>query len=461
MKKLTALLLTLTLTLSLAACGAQEVTVKPDDASPAPVPTDAVESTLHFALGEPLKYAEEFTADDGTLLLSVSYELPQLELYTADGALYTLPMTSNTADVQPKAVAVRDTFNAEMAQKLAESKAWSESLLADARDHYESIEDEYREYWSPYADELVAEVSYMTEGLVSASAVAYSYYGGAHPNGGWYGWNYDLTTGEFLTLDSLDAQPSNINDLGETLTHTLALFILDEIDEQGLAGDYYDDYYSYIFDLAANANYCFTDTGMTVIFDAYVIGPYAAGAQIFDIPYHAFYNALDAHTQSLLDVPRDERVLADYKCAETLWSWFYLMTAPIDTGTTGAEVDGIEYCRVACGALDSLEALRELLTTYVSAEVADEWLGTEGRFIETNGALYTVTADRGSNWSIANERFAVEWTDETHGTLVQTVDVQDFDATGELALTGATERYEYPFTLTNGHAVFSAFPCPW
>lgn len=459
MKKLLSLLLVLLLTLT--ACGSQPMTAAPDGSAPNDAEDTTPEaSALRFALAEPLTYAESYSMDDGTALLTVSYTLPQLELRTADGAVYALPTTSNNADVQPKEVAVRDAFNAEMAQKLEESKSWGVSLLADAREHYESLDDEYREYWTPYADELEVGVGYMTEGLVSVSAVAYSYYGGAHPNSGYYSWNFDLTTGEFLTLDSLNAQSSNINDLGETLAHTLALYILDEIDAQGLAEEYYEDYYSYIFDLAANANFCFTASGMTVIFDAYVIAPYAAGAQEFTIPYHAFYNALDPHTQSLLDVPRDEVVLADYKCAETLWSWFYLMTAPIDTGTVGAEVDGIEYYRVACGALNSLEALRDLLTTYVSAEVADEWLGT-GRFLEVNGGLYTVSADRGSNWNIANERFTVEWADETSGTVVQTVDVQDYDASGELALTGATEVYEYPFTLTDGHAVFSAFPCPW
>ena len=78
---------------------------------------------------------------------------------------------------------------------------------------------------------------------------------------------FDLTTGEFLTLDGLDAQPSTDSALGESLTHTLAMAVLEQIDAQGLSEYYFEDYASYIFDLAANASFYFNDKGMTIVFD--------------------------------------------------------------------------------------------------------------------------------------------------------------------------------------------------
>lgn len=461
MKKRFASLLLLSLLLLLSACGAQQPATDKGQGSPDSSAPATEETALHFALGEPLLFEEEYTADDGATLLTVSFELPQLELRTESGARYELPTTANTADTQPREVAVRDKFNTEMARELESRKALTAEILDMAREHYESVDADYLPYWGGYLESLSIDEVYLTDGLVSVRGTGDSYYGGAHPMGGAFTRSFDLTSGEFLTLDYLDFAPSDMTALGETLTHTLALYILDEIDAEGLASEYYEDYYSYIFDLAANANFCFTEAGMTVLFDPYVIAPYAAGPQEFTVPYEVFYNALDAHTQSLLEVSRDALVLADYRYAETLWSWFYLTGAPIDTGAPVATVDDDVYARVSCGDLDSLESLRALLCTRLSAEVADEWLGT-GRFIEVNGGLYTLFADNVIGTELGGEAFAVEWTDATSGTLTQTLNVQHFDeASGSFVLTGETETFESPFTLTDGHAVFSAFPCPW
>ncbi len=459
MKKLLSLFLCLSLALPLGGCGTQQpgAPVEPDASVTKEPPA---ESALRFALAEPLTLDEEYSADDGTLLLTVSLELPQLELRTESGALYELSTTANTAATQPKEVAVRDAFNAEMARVFDERRAGVQEILEMAREHYAMTEPEYLSYWVEYLEELSIGECYLTDGLLSVRCINDSYYGGAHPYSGTYARNFDLTSGEFLTLDELDTRASAVSALGETLTHTIAMYVLDEIDAEGLAGGYYEDYYSYIFDLAANAVFCFTDEGMTVIFDPYVIAPYASGTQEFTVPYHVFYNALDAHTQSLLEVSQDEVVLADYACAETLWSWFYLSTAPMDFGTAGVTIDGEEYFRVACGELSSLDGLRELVCTYVSDAVADEWLGL-GCFVEENGALYASLTDRGSNTSLGGERLAVEWSGESGGTVVQTLNVQYFDEdNGGFVLTGETEVYEYPFTLVDGHAVFTAFPCP-
>ena len=46
--------------------------------------------------------------------------------------------------------------------------------------------------------------------------------------------------------------------------------------------------------------------------------------------------------------------------------------------------------------------------------------------------------------------------------LTQTVTLLAWDDTAQAwADTGKTEAYEYPFTLVDGHAVFSAFPYPY
>ena len=450
MKKLLSTLLALSLALSLTACGGNGDPTGPD----APKPSQPETPELTFAVGTPLTHESTYTADDGTLLLHTNYELPQLELRTADGALYE----PGAAATQSAAVAVRDAFNAEMERCYAAVLSNESALAQEARDHYSSDSMSFEYIY--YEDELLGEVVYQTDGLISVLANAYAFYGGAHPNTSTLTWSFDLTTGEFLTLDALNAQSSTDSALGKTLVDTLASEIVNRIYEEGLDDYLYDDFYSYVYDLSSNAHFYFSGSGMTVNFDAYVLGPYASGPQTFEIPYGIFYNALDAHTQSLLNVPQDEIIIADYNTTQTLWSWFYQTTPPIDANAPAVMANGQSFNRVSLGEINTLDALRALLCEHVSAELADEWLSGSS-LTELNDALYVLCADRGYDITIDGVSYLVAWNGDS-GELIQTITRRAWnDAAGNFVPVPGTETYSYPFTTVNGHAVFSAFPCPY
>ena len=451
MKKLLSTLLALSLALSLGACA---VKVDPSE------PDEPVKDELRIVFTEEhLTKEVEYKADDGTVLLIEKYDLPQLEVRTSANEVYTPPVSNAAVDV-PQEYAAALAFNAEMQRAADALDASAQEALAMAREHYAGLDEEQRAYWANYAEELIVDDICQFSGLVSAWGGGYSNYGGAH---GWESiraWSFDLTTGEFLTLDGLDAQPSTDSALGESLTHTLAMAVLEQIDAQGLSEYYFEDYASYIFDLAANASFYFNDKGMTIVFDPAVIAPYAASAQKFEIPYSRFYNALDSHTQSLLNVPQDEIIIADYYTTKTLWSWFNMTTPPVDSGAPGITVDGLPLARVTLGDVNTLDELRALLCEHVSAELADEWLAT-GRFVESDGALYAAWADRGSDITIDTESYLVAWNGDS-GELIQTITRREWnDAAGNFVPVPGTETYSYPFTTMNRHAVFSAFPCPY
>ena len=451
MRKLLSTLLALSLALSLGACA---VKVEPDK------PDEPAKDELRVVFTEEhLTKEVEYKADDGTVLLIEKYDLPQLEVRTSADEVYTPPVSNAAVDV-PREYAAALAFNAEMQRAADALDASAQEALAMAREHYDSLDAEQCAYWANYADELIVDSICRHYGLVSVWGVGYSNYGGAH---GWESiraWSFDLTTGEFLTLDGLDAQPSTDSALGESLTHTLAMAVLEQIDAQGLSEYYFEDYASYIFDLAANASFYFNDKGMTITFDPAVIAPYAASAQKFEIPYSRFYNALDSHTQSLLNVPQDEIILADYYTTKTLWSWFNMTTPPVDSGAPGITVDGLPLARVTLGDVNTLDELRALLCEHVSAELADEWLAT-GRFVESDGALYAAWADRGSDITIMGDEMEVTIIGSS-GILTQHITRGDWsDDAQAFVPTDTVDTYEYPFTLVNGHAVFSAFPCPY
>lgn len=453
MRKLLSTLLALSLALSLTACGGNGDPTGPD----APKPSQPETPELTFAIGTPLSHEMTYKADDGTILLSTSYELPQLELRTDDGALYEPPANS-AALTLPKELAVRDAFNAEMERCYAAVLSNESELAQEARDHYSSDPEAFEYIY--YADELFGEVVYRTDGLISVLANTYTFLGGAHPNTTARTWSFDLTTGELLTLDALDAQASADSALGRSLIDTLASEIVNRIYEEGLDDYLYDDFYSYVYDLSSNAHFYFSGSGMTVNFDAYVLGPYASGPQTFEIPYGIFYNALDAHTQSLLNVPQDEIILADYYTTQTLWSWFYQTTPPIDANAPAVMANGQSFNRVSLGEINTLDELRALLCEHISEELADEWLSGSS-LTELNDALYVLCADRGSDITIDGASYLVAWNGDS-GELIQTITRRAWnDAAGNFVPVPGTETYSYPFTTVNGHAVFSSFPCPY
>ena len=452
MKKLLSTLLALSLALSLGACAVKVDPSEPDE--------PAKDELCIVFTEEHLTKEVEYKADDGTVLLIEKYDLPQLEVRTSANEVYTPPVSNTAVDV-PQEYAAALAFNAEMQHATDALDASAQEALAMAREHYAGLDEEQRAYWANYAEELIVDDICQFSGLVSVWGGGYSNYGGAHPNTSTLTWSFDLTTGEFLTLDALNAQSSTDSALGKTLVDTLASEIVNRIYEEGLDDYLYDDFYSYVYDLSSNAHFYFSGSGMTVNFDAYVLGPYASGPQTFEIPYSRFYNALDAHTQSLLDVPQDEIIIADYYTTKTLWSWFNMTTPPVDSGAPGITVDGLPLARVTLGDVNTLDELRALLCEHVSAELADEWLAT-GRFVESDGALYAAWADRGSDITIDTESYLVAWNGDA-GEIMQTITRREWnDETGDFVpVPGSETYYAYPFTTMNRHAVFSTFPCPY
>ncbi len=443
MKKICSLFLALVMLLSLAACGGktqQDSSTGTEDAQDAAAP--------HVVLEETLTKEESFSGDDGVVLLTEKYVLPQLALYTEDGQLYEFDgsmMAESCAN-----------FNAEIVKAAEALDTAAQESLEAAKAAYEALDAEGKANWTPYAEELTYDSSYTTDGLVSAVCTAYSSGGGTHPNTGLKTWNFDLLNGEFLTFDSLyDAD----DPISRNLPTALSSEIFMQISDSEVSDGYFDDYADKVNDLAENASFYFTESGMTVYFDVYVLAPYAAGAQSFDIPYSEFCYTLSAATQLLLNVPQEDAVVSDYYAAQTMWAWFYMSMPPLSSEEPAAKADdGTELYAVAMGSVTTLDGLRELLCTYVSESIADEWLAT-GKFVEKDGVLYATMGERGSDITIGKLEYSVRLDGES-GVLTQTVTRQDFDENGKATLSGETETYEYPFALTNGHAVFSAFPCP-
>ena len=454
MKKWMTLLLCCVLALNLTACGAGAPGGPEDNAPPQA-------SALHFEVATQV-YENEYKADDGTVLLAERYELPVLELRTEDGKLYTLAenVTANGGTGNPAQVTAQNAFNTEMNNVLAGLESEAAQMAAEAKELYAENGTSVFLNESYWTNELSLTQTYMTEGkLLSVAAENYTYYGGVHPNSATRAWSFDLTTGEFLTLDALASEKGDLQ--GNSLQESIYWNIYEQIAQKGLSEGYFDDYDSYLQDFPTLATLNFTENGLTVTFDQYVIAPYAAGPQVFSVPYSEFYNALSEHAKTILSVSQEQTVTADFKAAATLWSWFYMDDPPMDYNVT-AEVDGNLYDLADIKGVETLEGLRALLLRYLTPELADEWLNSaEQRYRDIDGRLYVMSAGRGGNESLGGYTCTAAL-DGDSGVLTQTVTLLAWDDTAQTWTdTGKTEAYEYPFTLVNGHAVFSAFPYPY
>lgn len=275
MKKYCSLILTLCLAAALAGCGITTLPTPEDPESPAAadpeeityeVTTDPHEETVH--------------AEDGTLLMTVSFQLPHLQAY-ADGTLIETPATP----AQEEAMARVNTFNENFNQ-------WRESgdtaqSMEDAKSLYQSFPDAFSS--TSYCEEFTY-TAYRTGSLISIAADYYSYLGGAHPNDVYFSWNFDLDSSTFLTIPELATDPQAFTlAVADMIEVQAGERFASEPEYEGLSISdiYWDNYRETIEKWGSDYAASFDADGLTIIFSAYELASYANGPQEFHIPYAA------------------------------------------------------------------------------------------------------------------------------------------------------------------------------
>ena len=275
MKKYCSLILTLCLAAALAGCG---ITTLPTPEDPElPAAADPEEITYEVTTDP---HEETVHAEDGTLLMTVSFQLPHLQAY-ADGTLIETPATP----AQEEAMARVNTFNENFNQ-------WRESgdtaqSMEDAKSLYQSFPDAFSN--TSYCEEFTY-MAYRTGSLISIAADYYSYLGGAHPNDVYFSWNFDLDSSTFLTIPELATDPQAFTlAVADMIEVQAGERFASEPEYEGLSISdvYWDNYRETIEKWGSDYAASFDADGLTVIFSAYELASYANGPQEFHIPYAA------------------------------------------------------------------------------------------------------------------------------------------------------------------------------
>lgn len=275
MKKYCSLILMLCLAAALAGCG---ITTLPTPEDPEPPAAADPEEITYEVTTDP--HEETVHAEDGTLLMTVSFQLPHLQAY-ADGTLIETPATP----AQEEAMARVNTFNENFNQ-------WRESgdtaqSMEDAKSLYQSFPDAFSN--TSYCEEFTY-TAYRTGSLISIAADYYSYLGGAHPNDVYFSWNFDLDSSTFLTIPELATDPQAFTlAVADMIEVQAGERFASEPEYEGLSISdiYWDNYRETIEKWGSDYAASFDADGLTVIFSAYELASYANGPQEFHIPYAA------------------------------------------------------------------------------------------------------------------------------------------------------------------------------
>lgn len=253
MKKVLSYLLIICVIFSLFGCKKDE---KPREKETEPtISTDAEVSQRPMMTVSIPTVTETTTADDGTEIFHYVY--PVMDLIFPDAAVAQKVLDQHRSRLLAHLEPVED-------MRIAAQQDYSSGMLS-----------------LPYLYSISYQPMRMDMNVMSFFGNCITYMGGAHPNSHGFGVNYNMVTGDVLTLGSI-------------LTHVdkkeaLKALLVEELDkiaqERHLIG--YKEYINIRFrtDESDDKDWFFTNTGLCFFFSPYEIAPYSEGTIVAEIPY--------------------------------------------------------------------------------------------------------------------------------------------------------------------------------
>ena len=242
MDRRTPLLSALLLALALSACAAPG----PAETTPAPPPEAPADTTPAPAelVWTDQDFSQDFTAEDGTVVMSVDYLFPDIQNYDQD----------------PAWSAIHDYYATEGAAYLENAQ----ELAVYASGDYQ-VSKTLGEEFLPYGEAHSYRVAYQTDTLASLvrSYYANSVTGAAHPANYQFSETFDLTTGERLALDDC------FTDAGAARSR-----ILDTLAEAGQGAGFTREALEEQFN---DAYFYLTEDHFVFYYQPDTLAPYAAG----------------------------------------------------------------------------------------------------------------------------------------------------------------------------------------
>lgn len=153
----------------------------------------------------------------------------------------------------------------------------AESVFTAAQNDFQSAEN-----WYPYFYQIIYSPTRIDYGVLSLFGTQNSYSGAHHGSLSCVAANYDLTTGDVLTLGSIMHMDASKEDFIEILIDKLAA----SAEDIGLFDGYEEGVRSRLGgDENLYEDFFFTNSGLSFFFAPYEIAPYSSGVVTVEIPY--------------------------------------------------------------------------------------------------------------------------------------------------------------------------------
>lgn len=203
---------------------------------------------------------ETETAEDGTILFHKTTQHIHLTMADSD---------------------VAEKVSLDFLNRIDEFSSHGEQIRQTAIAEFNNPDSEIPPYF-PYEYGIRYEPKRIDQGILSFFGSEISYAGGIHPDYHCVSANYDLITGETLTLGSILTHENALPSL-----KALLLAQLNKLKDETQLFDSYKDTINRRFegDESFDEDWFFTTTGLCFYFSPYEIGPYSSGSIIAEIPY--------------------------------------------------------------------------------------------------------------------------------------------------------------------------------
>lgn len=209
-------------------------------------------------------------------LLSVSVPVVS-EKYTHSNGDEIYSFTAQHMQLIHPNASVADKVVLDFLNRVDAARIDAESILAAAKNDYTDDDT-----WHPYSYQVIYSPSRIDYGVLSMFGVQNSFTGGMHGSKSCVAVNYDLMTGDILTLGSIMHADASKEDFINLVNEKL-----EAMKDEYQLYDHYKDGVTDRLDGDENLyeDFFFTTTGLNFFFSPYEIAPYSSGIITVEIPY--------------------------------------------------------------------------------------------------------------------------------------------------------------------------------
>ena len=172
---------------------------------------------------------------------------------------------------------VADKVIVDFLNRIDQTSSNAEAIRSAAQNNYTTGAS-----WNPYLCQITYDPMRVDYGVLSMFGSYASYSGTPHPETSYVSANYDLVTGELLSLDDILTEDASADTLYQSVVDALTLLKEENYLYEGFEETVNDRFSK---GLAHDDAWYFSQDGLCFYFSPYEIAPYSSGVIIAEVPY--------------------------------------------------------------------------------------------------------------------------------------------------------------------------------